>query len=97
MNYPNYYAFEVLYWCGLREGEMLALTLDDIDLDQGGISVTKTYQRAGRRDVVSTPKTPSSVRKISMPAFLCDELREYIDMLYEPTSDQRVLRLANQN
>ena len=22
----SYYAFEVLYWCGIREGELLALT-----------------------------------------------------------------------
>jgi integrase len=26
-----YYCYEVLYWCGLREGEMLALTRNDID------------------------------------------------------------------
>lgn len=44
MKLPNYYyAFEVLYWCGLREGEMLALTLNDIDLEQGVITVNKTF------------------------------------------------------
>ena len=89
-----YYAFEVLYWCGLREGEMLALTLNDIDLEEGIITVNKTYQRVGRQDVISTPKTPSSVRKVSMPAFLCDELREYIDMLYEPEPDQRIFQIT---
>lgn len=95
MQYPNYYyAFEVLYWCGLREGEMLALTLNDIDLKEGVISVNKTYQRVGGRDEISTPKTQSSVRKVSMPAFLCDELREYIDMLYEPEADQRVFQIT---
>lgn len=95
MKYPNYYyAFEVLYWCGLREGEMLALTLQDIDLDQSIIYVNKTYQRVGRQDVISTPKTPSSVRKVSMPAFLCDELREYIDMLYNPKPDQRIFMIS---
>ena len=89
-----YYAFEVLYWCGLREGEMLALTLNDIDLEQGVITVTKTYQRVGRRDIISTPKTPSSVRKVSMPAFLCDELGEYINMLYEPGTYQRIFMVS---
>ena len=29
----SYYAFEVLYWCGIREGELLALTPADFDLD----------------------------------------------------------------
>lgn len=95
MQCPNYYyAFEVLYWCGLREGEMLALTLNDINLEQGIISVNKTYQRVGRQDVISTPKTASSVRQVSMPAFLCDELKEYIDMLYEPSTEQRIFMIT---
>lgn len=95
MKLPNYYyAYEVLYWCGLREGEMLALTLSDIDLEQGYISVSKTFQRVKGKDVISTPKTQSSVRKVSMPAFLCDELREYIDMLYEPEPNQRIFAVT---
>lgn len=28
----SYYAFQILYWCGIREGELLALTPADIDL-----------------------------------------------------------------
>lgn len=44
MNYPRYYyAYEILYWCGLRGGELLTLTLNDIDFDDGTISITKTY------------------------------------------------------
>lgn len=95
MNYPRYYyAFEVLYWCGLREGEMFALTPNDIDLVQGVITVNKTFQRVRGKDVISTPKTPSAVRKVSMPAFLCDELQEYISMLYEPKADQRIFSIT---
>ena len=30
----------------------------------------------------------------SMPAFLCDELREYIDMLYFPAPDQRIFTIT---
>ena len=98
MKLPQYYyAYEVLYWCGLREGEMLALTLRDIDLSQGIINVSKTYQRLKGKDIISTPKTPSSVRKVSMPAFLCDELKEYIDMLYEPQADQRIFMITKSN
>lgn len=95
MNYPEYYyAYEVLYWCGLREGEMLALTLRDIDFSQSVISVTKTYQRIHKRDVITTPKTPSSIRKVSMPAFLCDELKEYINLLYKPDLDDRIFKIS---
>ena len=44
----SYYAFEVLYWCGIREGELLALTPADFDLDKGLLSITKSYQRLER-------------------------------------------------
>ena len=27
----SFYAFEMLYWCGIREGELLALTPADFD------------------------------------------------------------------
>lgn len=84
MNYPlYYYAFEVLYWCGLREGEMLALTLADIDLKNGVISVNKTYHKSHGKEYITKPKTESSIRDVSMPSFLCDELREYKESIYE--------------
>lgn len=95
MEYPQYYyVYEMLYWCGLRLGEMLALTLNDIDLENGIISVTKTYNHLNGEDIISTPKTPSSVRKVSMPAFLCDELKEYIGLQYEPTREQRIFQIS---
>lgn len=95
MNYPEfYYAYEVLYWCGLREGEMLALTLRDINFTQSTISVTKTYQHIHGRDIISTPKTPSSVRNVSIPSFLCDELKEYVNLLYEPGLDDRLFKIT---
>ena len=32
----GYYYFQMLYWCGLREGEALALTIDDFDFKKDG-------------------------------------------------------------
>lgn len=91
MNFPAYYyAYEVLYWCGIREGELLALTREDIDLDNQTIRINKTYSRVGRKDIITTPKTQSSVRTISIPRFLCDELTEYFAMKYDLTPDQRI-------
>lgn len=95
MNYPEcYYAFEVLYWCGLRSGELMALTVKDVDLKNGMISVTKSFRRANGQDIITTPKTPSSVRKVSMPNFLCEELEEYIESLYDPEPDQRIFLIS---
>ena len=41
----SFCAFEILYWCGLRVGEMLALTPDDVDFVRAVVSVNKSYQR----------------------------------------------------
>ena len=40
-----YYAFEVLYWCGIRLGELLALTVEDFDFDKGTLMINKSLQR----------------------------------------------------
>ena len=35
----SYYAFEMLYWCGIREGELLALTPADFDFEKGAATI----------------------------------------------------------
>ncbi len=77
----SYYAFEVLYWCGLRVGELLALTPADFDWARAEVKVTKSYQRLSGRDVVTPPKTPKSVRDVVMPEFLAEELRPWLGSL----------------
>lgn len=52
-------AFEILFWCGLRRGEMLALTYGDVDLGKGILRVSKSLSKVGNRDVVGPPKTGS--------------------------------------
>lgn len=41
----SFYAFEVLYWCGIREGELLVLTPADFDFEKRTVSINKSYQR----------------------------------------------------
>ena len=79
--------FQTLYWTGLREGEFLALTPADIDFENRSISVSKSYQRLNSRDIVSTPKTAKSKRIVSIPEFLCSELKEYVQDMRQ---DQRI-------
>ncbi len=78
----SFYAFEVLYWCGIRVGELLALTPEDFDLKNSTLRINKSYQRIGKRDIITDPKTKKSKRVIKMPKFLCEEIEEYINMLY---------------
>lgn len=73
-----YVVFMLLYWTGMRVGEALALSPDDIDFSKGIISITKSYQRIKRRDVITPPKTPKGKRKIKIPYFLAKCLKQYI-------------------
>ena len=91
MKYPYYYyAYEVLYWCGLRKGEMLALTPADIDWTNQSISVNKTYSRVKGKDIITQPKTKDSTRVVIMPDFLAEELKEYLAMIYELKDNERM-------
>lgn len=67
----SFYAFEMLYWCGIREGELLALTSADFDFQKETVTINKSYQRLKGRDVITEPKTPKSNRVIQMPSLLC--------------------------
>lgn len=89
-----FYAFEMLYWCGLREGELLALTPADFDLENGNVSITKSYQRLHGEDVITDPKTPKSVRVVSMPPSLVEEMREYIGSFYGIQPDDRLFEFT---
>jgi integrase len=78
----SFYAFEMLYWCGIREGELLALTPADFNFDKETVTINKSYQRLKGQDVITSPKTKKSNRTIKMPKFLCEEMKEYLGMLY---------------
>ena len=87
-------AFLLLYWTGMRIGELLALTYEDIDLEKRCITINKSYQRLNGKDMITPPKTPKSNRKISIPPFLVEELKEYRSMLYGITANERMFRFT---
>ncbi len=75
---------------GIREGELLALTPSDIDLDKKTLTVNKSYQRLNGEDVITSPKTPKSNRTIPIPEGLCDCLREYMERCFELQPSDRL-------
>lgn len=90
----SYYAFEMLYWCGLRVGELLALTPSDFDFERQTVRINKSYQRLNGKDVITSPKTKKSNRIVKMPTFLCDEIKDYLDMLYDVKPDERIFPIT---
>ena len=90
----SYYAFEMLYWCGIREGELLALTPADFDFEKNTVSINKSYQRLNGQDLITTPKTEKSNRIIKMPQFLADEMKDYLKMLYDVGENERMFAIT---
>lgn len=90
----SYYAFEMLYWCGMRIGELLALTSSDFDFEKGTVRINKSYQRLKGKDVITDPKTAKSKRNVKMPKFLCEEMKEYISSIYGISDDDRLFPIT---
>lgn len=90
----SFYAFEMLYWCGIREGELLALTAGDFDFERGMVTINKSYQRLDGRDIITEPKTLKSNRVIKMPDFLVEEIKEFLSRIYGLEKTDRVFTIS---
>ena len=86
--------FLILYYTGLRIGELLTLEYGDIDFKNCTINVNKSYQHIRGKDVVTPPKTPKSNRTIKIPQFLVDEMQDYIKSLYGLEPDDRIFPIS---
>ena len=95
-NIEYYTIFEILYYTGMREGELLALTLNDIDFKNNKIFITKTYYRITGKDLINDTKTEDSERIVDLPEFLTQEIREYVSYLYKPDPEIRLFIILPQ-
>lgn len=90
----SFYAFEMLYWTGVRTGELLACTPADFDFDKNTVTINKSYQRLDGEDVITEPKTRKSNRVIIMPEFLAEEMKDYLKLFYTLESDCRIFPIT---
>lgn len=68
--------FTLAWFTGMRAGEILALTLDDLDFSNKTVRVNKSADDNTRQ--IRQPKTKSSVALLPMPSALEEALRTYI-------------------
>lgn len=90
----SYHAFEILYWCGIRLGELLALTAEDFDFEKKTLRINKSYQHIKGKDVITTPKTRKSNRVLTLPDFLAEEMQDYISRLPYLKVDDRIFTIT---
>lgn len=82
-------AFDILFFTGIRSGELLALTPEDV-LPDKALRICKNYAKIRGAEMFLTPKTPRSKRTLSIPDFLYNEILEYINSLYECKATDRI-------
>ena len=82
----SFYAFEMPYRCGIREGELLAVTSADFDFDKETVTINKSYQRLHGENVITTPKAKKSNRTMKM--------QECLGMLYGLKKRDRIFTVT---
>ena len=69
--------FYLLFWTGMRCGELLGLKWSDIDFENNSITIDKSYYRLHKTDHFTPGKTDSSSRIVIMPQFIADMLKDF--------------------
>lgn len=71
-------AFDILYYCGLRRGELVGLNWSNVDLIKKEIKIrdnaVRDYENGGY--TITSPKTKKSVRTIPLRNSLVEELKQ---------------------
>lgn len=93
-NTKYYVIFETLFWTGMRIGELLALTKNDIDFVNNKIKISKTYYRSKGEDIITPPKTEQSNRIIDIPNFLKTEIEDWSNSLYGIPDNARIFQIV---
>lgn len=90
----SYNVFAVALQTGLRIGELLALTWDDVDFDNKILHVTKTITvDSNMKTIIGPPKTKSSIRDIPLTR---EAIRLLLDQK-EKNSSLKIVSIENRN
>lgn len=80
-DYSAKIAIETLFYSGMRRGELLALTLKDLDFENNQIEITES-------------KTINGVRTITMPPAVMADIKAYTKKIYKIKPDDSVFHFT---
>lgn len=69
--------FNLALFGGFRLGELVALTWDDVNFQNNTVSITKSTAKTKNGQITKCPKTPTSIRTISIPPDVIQLLSHY--------------------
>ncbi len=85
--------FEILFYSGIREGELLALAPEDFS-SPNLLKIRKNYAKIKGEEMLTAPKTPKGNRSITIPVSLFSEVQDYIAKLYGIGPEDRIFEFA---
>ena len=69
---------------GMRRGEFLALTWDDLNFETGDLRINKQIVPVGGKLIIGEPKTNAAFRTIILPPPMLEVLKEYRKGVFSP-------------
>lgn len=69
--------FNLALFGGMRKGELVALTWNDINFENNSINIDKSTAYVNKQVITKAPKNKSSVRIINVPAPVMDLVKKY--------------------
>lgn len=92
----SYAAFNTLFWTGMRIGELLALTREDVNLQKKTIKINKSYTRLKGENIIKSTKNESSERTITAPDRLMKILQSYFGKIYGLSPQNRIFNITRE-
>lgn len=78
--YPSDQAYVYLiYGCGLRREECVALTVFDFNFKANTVSISKAYEYTNNSPGLKDPKTSNGFRSVPIPSKILPVIREYVE------------------
>lgn len=86
--------YTLLFYTGIRLGELLALKPDDFDFDNHTMRIDENLQRVNGQSILQKPKTKKSTRSITLPEGLSLKVKNYIDKLPNITPTDLIFNVS---
>lgn len=84
--------FSVSFFTGMRSGELLGLTWEDLDFNRSEINVNKTLVKLKGHCIYNEPKTTAGKRRIVVNSKLMEDLRKWKDQQMPLLEDQLLVK-----
>ena len=88
--------YTVLFYTGLRVGELIAVRLKNINFERGNIEVVASAQYENSHYIFTKPKTKKSERIVTIPQFLTKMIQDHVKGYFFIDLEEQVF-MTNKN